>query len=149
MNQTVQKQTSFFGPVDLDKISLKTEIALWEIEHATGIFINRCTHKTIPEAYSAYEASKLGSRERFEIKLRLDDLCFRAIEESNDFYHILSIFKFTAHESRSYKRALEKMLDLGDDEKKLKCLIEKCPDIISKIRTASVKKIVELNMNCV
>ncbi len=149
MNQAVQKQTSLFGSVDLDKISLETGIPLWEIEYATGIFINRCTHKTIPEAYSAYEASRLDSRERFEIKLRLDDLCFRAIEESNDFYHVLSIFKFAAHESRSYKRALEKMLELGDDENKLKCLIGKCPDIISKIRTASVKKIVELNMDCV
>ena len=146
MNQVLKKETCFLEQnLDLEKISKKTGIPLWEIEYAAKEFTNHCQLNSIPEANSAYESSPLNSRSRFEVKLKLDDLCFKAIEKAENFDDVLSVFKFTSHESRSYKEALKKMLRLADNESKLKCLIEKCPDIISEIRVGAVQKIIMLH----
>ena len=145
MNQSAQKPTDFFEQTNLlEKIKKETGVDLWELENAVGIFINKCSVKTIQQANSHHESALLKSRERFEAKLKLNELCLKSIEEAETFYDVLGIFKFTTYESPAHKKALEKMLELASDEVALVCLIEKCPDLISSIRIRAIQKIIQL-----
>lgn len=149
MNQAVQKQTSLFGSVDLEKISLETGIALWEIEYAVNGFRDSPKHKTIKIARAVYEESRLGSRERFEAKLDLDNLCFDEIQKDLTFEEIIDVINTTTPGSPVHRLALQKALEAANRKEHFQSLILKIVNITDPIRICAIKKIVELNTNCV
>lgn len=149
MNKVVQKQTSFFESTDLEQISSETGIALWEIEYAVNEFRDDPKHKTLKIARAVYEESQLGSKERFEAKLDLDSFCLAEIQKNLTFDEIVNVIDSATPGSPVHRLALQKALEVADKQEHFQSLMRKIVNPTDTIRICAIKKIVELNMNCV